>query len=105
MSAKTIVHQAMLNEWATRIADQKASGLNVSELCIRNGLIKDKYFYWKRKIKNELITQVMILANLGQRSRNIRTVFMNYTDKNPVPERQADILNLLYHKIVVLSSV
>lgn len=59
MSAKTILHQAMLNEWATRIADQKASGLNVSEWCIRNGLTKDKYFYWKRKIKDELISQVL----------------------------------------------
>ena len=36
MSAKTILHQAMLNEWVARIAEQKASGLNVSEWCIQN---------------------------------------------------------------------
>ncbi len=59
MSAKTILHQAMLNEWVVRIAEQKASGLNVSYLCIQNGLTKDKYFYWKRKIKDELITQTL----------------------------------------------
>ncbi len=59
MSAKTILHQAMLNEWVVRIAEQKASGLNVSDWCIQNGLTKDKYFYWKRKIKDELITQTL----------------------------------------------
>ena len=59
MSAKTILHQAMLNEWASRIADQKSSGLSVSEWCVKNGLTKDKYFYWKCKLKDELITQAL----------------------------------------------
>lgn len=56
MSAKTNLHQAMLNEWASRIANQKTSGLGVSKWCTMNGSTKDKYFYWKRKIKNELVT-------------------------------------------------
>ena len=59
MSAKTILHQAMLNEWASRISDQKSRGLSVSEWCVKNGLTKDKYFYWKRKLKDELITQAL----------------------------------------------
>ena len=59
MSAKTILHQTMLNEWVARIAEQKASGLNVSEWCIHNGFSKDKFFYWKRKIKDELISQAL----------------------------------------------
>ena len=56
MSSKTILHQAKLNEWASRISDQMSSGLNVSQWCIRNGLTKDQFFYWKRKLKDELIT-------------------------------------------------
>jgi len=59
MSAKTILHQAKLNEWASRISDQMSSGLNVSQWCIRNGLTKDQFFYWKRKLKDELITQAL----------------------------------------------
>ena len=59
MSAKTILHQAMLNEWVARIAEQKASGLNVSEWCIQNGFSKDKFFYWKRKLKDEVVTQML----------------------------------------------
>ena len=59
MSTKQILHQAMLNEWASRIADQKASGLTVAEWCRLNEVSRDSYFYWKRKLKDELITQAL----------------------------------------------
>lgn len=59
MSTKSILHQAQLNEWASRFADQKSSGLSVSEWCKQNGLTKYKYFYWKRLLKEEAIEQVL----------------------------------------------
>jgi len=45
MSTKSLIHQAKLNEWATRFADLKASGLPVKEWCLHNNISKDKYFY------------------------------------------------------------
>ena len=57
MSTRSIIHQASLNEWVSRIKEQKASGLSVSEWCRQNNLSKDKYFYWKRQIKNEVVEQ------------------------------------------------
>ena len=59
MSSKSIIHQAMLNDWITRVADQKASGLSVTEWCLQNNLSKYKFFYWKRQLKDELITQAL----------------------------------------------
>ena len=59
MTTKTLLHQATLKEWAARFTDQKASGLNVADWCSRNGVTRDSFFYWKRKLKNELITQVL----------------------------------------------
>ena len=59
MSTKQILHQAMLNKWASRIANQQASGLTVAEWCRRNEVSRDSYFYWKRKLKDELITQAL----------------------------------------------
>lgn len=59
MSTRSIIHQATLNEWASRIKEQKSSGLSVSEWCRQNNLSKDKYFYWKRQLKDKVVEQVL----------------------------------------------
>ena len=59
MSTKSMLHQAKLNEWASRFADQKASGLSVTEWCEQNNLSQYKYFYWKRQLKEEVIEQAL----------------------------------------------
>ena len=59
MSTRSIIHQATLKEWASRIKEQKSSGLSVSEWCHQNNLSKDKYFYWKRQLKTEVVEQAL----------------------------------------------
>ena len=59
MSTKSMLHQATLNEWALRFADQKSSGLSVAEWCEQNNLSRYKFFYWKRQLKEEAIQQVL----------------------------------------------
>ena len=36
MNSKQKIYQAQMKEWATRFADQKASGLTVKEWCDQN---------------------------------------------------------------------
>ncbi len=52
-----IIRKAKLNEWLSRFTDQKASGLSVSAWCRQNDISKDKFFYWKRRLKDEIIAQ------------------------------------------------
>lgn len=59
MSTKSLLHQARLNEWITRFADQKASGLSVTDWCLQNNISKYKFFYWKRLLKDEAVTQML----------------------------------------------
>ena len=59
MSTKSLLHQALLNEWASRFADHKASGLSVAEWCKENNLSQYKYFYWKRQLKEEVTIQAL----------------------------------------------
>ena len=59
MSTKSMLHQAKLNEWASRFADQKSSGLTVSDWCKQNALSEHKFFYWKRQLKEEAIEQAL----------------------------------------------
>ena len=57
MSTRSILHQAMLNEWASRFLDQKSSGLSITEWCRQNNLSRHKYFYWKRQLKETVFEQ------------------------------------------------
>ena len=59
MSTRSMLHQAKLNEWASRFAEQKSSGLTVAEWCKQNNLSEHRFFYWKRQLKEEAIEQVL----------------------------------------------
>ena len=59
MTTKSKIHQAHLNEWATLLADHKASGLSVTEWCKLNNTTIHKYFYWKRLLKDEAVNQLI----------------------------------------------
>ena len=76
MSTRSIIHQATLNEWASRIKEQQSSGLSVSEWCRQNNFSKDKYFYWKRQLKEEVVEQVL---------PDIVPLTMPATSPQPVP--------------------
>ena len=59
MNAKQKLHQLRLNEWSSRISDQKASGLTVKQWCDQNNLSIHTYNYWKHLLKEELASQVL----------------------------------------------
>lgn len=59
MSTKSHLHQARLNEWLKHFADHKASGLSVTDWCLQNNISKYKFFYWKRLLKDEAVTQML----------------------------------------------
>ena len=44
------MNQKSLELWKQRIADRKASGLNVTDWCDKNNLTKHAYYYWMKRI-------------------------------------------------------
>lgn len=46
------MNQASLKLWRKRIADQRASGLKVTEWCEKNNLTKHAYYYWRKRIES-----------------------------------------------------
>ena len=56
---KTKLHQARLQEWAGRFAEQKASGLTVRQWCEVNHFPFHTYNYWKHLLKEEVVDQVL----------------------------------------------
>ena len=59
MNAKQKLHQARLQEWAGRFAEQKASGLTVRQWCEVNHFSFHTYNYWKHLLKEEVVDQVL----------------------------------------------
>ena len=59
MNTTDKIHQARLNEWATLIAEQQASGLNIKDWCELNNVTLHKYHYWKHLLKDTLVDQVL----------------------------------------------
>ena len=59
MSTRFIVNRAKLEAWASHFAEQKASGLTVAAWYLQNNVSKHSYFYWKRKLKDEAVSQAL----------------------------------------------
>ena len=59
MSTRSIVNRAKLEAWASRFAEHKASGLTVADWCQQNNISKHSYFYWKRRLKDEAVSQAL----------------------------------------------
>ncbi len=59
MNANKKIHDANLLEWAALIKEQSESGLTIADWCSQKGISKDKYFYWKRLVKEACLDSVM----------------------------------------------
>lgn len=59
MTTKQKLHQLHLNEWATRFAEQKASGLTAQLWCTQNNISIHAYNYWKHLLKQEVVDQML----------------------------------------------
>ena len=57
MNTKLATSQIHLKNWATIIQDRKESGLSVNDYCSQHQLSRDAYYYWLRKIKENLLVE------------------------------------------------
>jgi len=48
------MNQKSLEIWKQRIADKKASGLNVTDWCYKNNLSKHAFYYWMKRVKVDI---------------------------------------------------
>ena len=55
MNTSKIVHTATFNKWADLIREQQSSSLTVKAWCEQHQVSKDKFFYWKRKLKDQFV--------------------------------------------------
>ncbi len=58
MNTTKLKRELLASQWTQRIADFKSSGLPLKEWLALNNLSKDQYYYWKRKLSDEVLDAV-----------------------------------------------
>lgn len=53
-NVQELKQQLGMQQWSAIIEDRISSGLKVDEYCEKNGLSRNSYFYWLRKIREEM---------------------------------------------------
>lgn len=51
---QSLKQKISMQQWSAIIKDRNASGLKIEEYCEKNGLSRNAYFYWLRKIREEI---------------------------------------------------
>lgn len=54
MNTRQVAHQYRLAQWAPIIQECKKSDMNVKDWCLDNNVNEKRYYYWQRKIRQEL---------------------------------------------------
>ena len=60
----SIKSHAKLSQWARLIAECQNSDMTIKEWCCHNGISKDQYYYWLRKVREDSVAKLQI-SNSG----------------------------------------
>lgn len=58
MDTRKVKHQYFLSKWAPIIQECRTSGMTVKVWCLENNVDEKQFFYWQRRIREELCTSV-----------------------------------------------
>jgi len=56
MDTKKATTEYRLSQWAKIIQARLDSGQSIKDFCITNGISRDSYFYWQRKLREAACT-------------------------------------------------
>ena len=62
MNARKVTTNYRMKEWTGIVQDRINSGLSINEYCNQNGLSRNAYFYWLKKIRNRIIIDTPALT-------------------------------------------
>ena len=62
MNAREVTTKYRMKEWTGIVQDRINSGLTINEYCDQNGLSRNAYFYWLKKIRNRIIIDTPALT-------------------------------------------
>jgi putative transposase len=58
MDTQKVASEYRLSQWAQVIKAQQESGQNIKDNCQTNGISRNAYFYWQRKLRKVACTEL-----------------------------------------------
>jgi len=68
MNTHDIAMEYRLSHWATILKDRKESGLNVTAYCKTIGVHPNTYFYWQKKLRENVCNEFLQIASISQKN-------------------------------------
>ena len=62
MGVQAMKHAALLQEWSTKIAECRSSGITVKTWCAERGIPIKTYYYWEKRFVTEATQQLSLPA-------------------------------------------
>ena len=62
MGVQAMKHAALLQEWSTKIAECRSSGMTVKAWCAKQGIPIKTYYYWEKRFVTEATQQLSLPA-------------------------------------------
>ena len=59
MNVSKVTHQVKLDRWTAILKEQNSSGLSIKDWRSQNGIKRDQFFYWKRKLKESVLESAL----------------------------------------------
>lgn len=73
MDTKQVTHEIRLRQWAKIMRERQASGMSINAWCEVQGIRRQQYFYWQRKLREAACKELagkpvkgLIPADYGQ---------------------------------------
>jgi transposase-like protein len=58
MDTRQVKHQYLLSKWTPIVRECRTSGMTVKAWCQENNVDEKQFFYWERRVREELCTSV-----------------------------------------------
>ena len=62
MGVQAMKHAALLQEWSSKIAECRSSGMSVRAWCAEQGIPIKTYYYWEKRFVTEATQQLILPA-------------------------------------------
>ncbi len=63
MGVQAMKHAALLQEWSSKIAECRSSGMSVRAWCAEQGIPIKTYYYWEKRFVTEATQQLSLPAS------------------------------------------
>lgn len=92
MKAKIVKHQYLRNKWSPIITECKSSGMTVRSWCQINHVNEKQFYYWQRRLREELYTASLETQNLDIMPTFIPVPNEIFSNPEPYKNPSADLI-------------